>query len=41
MSMLCEKNELKRLKSSELELPNGTKLYIIERLCSYGIVELT
>ena len=38
--MLCEKNGLRRLKSSELELPNGTKLYIIERLCSYGIVEL-
>ena len=33
VSMLCKKIELKKLKPSELDLPNGTKLYVNERLC--------
>ena len=32
-NMSCKKSELKKLKPSELDLPNGTKLYINESLC--------
>ena len=30
-----KKSELRKLKPSELDLPNGTKLYINESLCPY------
>ena len=33
--VMRKKNELRKLKPSELDLPNGTKLYINESLCPY------
>ena len=33
--VIRKKSELRKLKPSELYLPNGTKLYINERLCPY------
>ena len=33
--VMRRKSELRKLKSSDLDLPNGTKLYINESLCSY------
>ena len=33
--VMRKKSELRKLKPSELDLPNGTKLYINESLCPY------
>ena len=33
--LMRKKSELRKLKPSELDLPNGTKLYINESLCPY------